>query len=179
MRAPELPKDLSEVFEIAIFKRTESGGFKPLFEMPYWFRTFYPDLSQEEEVKRLSRYVPFLANFLKDAEKFWQKKKKGRLKSREWMESDPKGRKWFVTAVAFNFGDESYLMFEAGQCSQLELEVRKTDTPTAVNEKSDDKELLECKRLLEIIKVENDLLRQVITEYEQQYRGKEEAGKKS
>jgi hypothetical protein len=66
-----------------------------------WFVRLYPDVTAAQEL-RPAEVSPFLANFLIDAESFWEKDEPGRLLSGPWSETALNGEECFLEASAIN-----------------------------------------------------------------------------
>ncbi|NOX87907.1 MAG: hypothetical protein GXO77_02700 [Calditrichaeota bacterium] len=175
MKGQELTQQFFEAMELAVFRRTDREKFEVVMPLPGWFKKLYPEIAEKNEVDRFSRYVSFLTNFLSDAETFWKAERKGRLKSYEWVERDAKGRELILNAVAFVLAGENYFLIECGFASRKDRKVRsdkskgikagirslaEPSAETADKRTEDD--------LLEALRNENELLKQVILEYEEE-----------
>jgi signal transduction histidine kinase len=105
--------------DVALLERHAPGVFAITGQVPRWFLRLYPDLVGQEI--RLAEASPFLANFLIDAESFWEKGEPGRLLSGPWSETALNGEECFLEASAINTNGLKVLALEFQRASIEEL----------------------------------------------------------
>src|SRR5215204_3479695 len=102
--------------DVALLERHAPGVFVIIGQLPRWFVRFYPDVTVAQEL-RLAEASPFLANFLIDAESFWEKGEPGRLLSGPWSETALNGEECFLEASAINTNGLKVLALEFQRAS--------------------------------------------------------------
>ena len=107
-----LMPDLFSVLDTVVMERKDSGSFHLLGAAPEWFQGMVPDPSPKIERMRFAGLFPFLETFLVEAETFWSKRKKGRLKSGTWREADSEGKEYNLEASAVCFKGSKILLIE-------------------------------------------------------------------
>jgi len=108
--------------DVALLERHSAGVFAIIGQLPHWFVRLYPDVTTTPEL-RPAEVSPFLANFLIDAEGFWEKNEPGRLLSGPWSETALNGEECFVEACAINTNGLKVLALEFQRASIEELRV--------------------------------------------------------
>lgn len=78
--------------DVTLLERRAPGAFAIIGQLPRWFARLYPDVAADQEL-RPAEMSPFLANFLIDAENFWEKEEPGRLLSGPWSETALNGER--------------------------------------------------------------------------------------
>jgi signal transduction histidine kinase len=102
--------------DVGLLERHAPGVFAILGQLPRWFVRLYPDVNADQEL-RPAELSPFLANFLIDAESFWEKSEPGRLLSGPWSETALNGEECFLEASAINTGGLKVLALEFQRAS--------------------------------------------------------------
>jgi HD-GYP domain-containing protein (c-di-GMP phosphodiesterase class II) len=86
----------------------DSLSFMCLVEPPIWLRQFAPAISQGQAGNPADD-MPYLDNFLIDANAFWVSNESGKLLSGPWIERDAEGREWPLEAIALQVQGERLL----------------------------------------------------------------------
>jgi signal transduction histidine kinase len=102
---------------VVLLERRAFGEFAILGQLPSWFARLYPDIPAEAVLLRPADASPFLANFLIDAESFWEKNRPGRLLSGPWSEAALNGEECFLEASAINTEGHKILALEFQRAS--------------------------------------------------------------
>jgi hypothetical protein len=77
-----------------------------------WFVELYPEFVSGQPASALGERLPFLENFLFDAEAFWEGDARGRLKSGAWAETLSSGEEVFLEASAARAGANRLVLIE-------------------------------------------------------------------
>ena len=96
--------DLLSSLDMTVMKRLDEGSFRLTGK-----KGFRPE-----------KGLPFLENFLVDAEHFWTDETSGRLNSGPWIETDPSGNDYALEATAVSMGKTKILLIELGPYSSVE-----------------------------------------------------------
>jgi signal transduction histidine kinase/HPt (histidine-containing phosphotransfer) domain-containing protein/methylmalonyl-CoA mutase cobalamin-binding subunit len=91
-----------------LLERHEDGSFGLLSEAPEWFAQFWPDANSEARVS-MQENSPFLANFLVDAEIFWNSGRFGMCESGTWIETNAGGEQTALEARAMHLDGKQVL----------------------------------------------------------------------
>jgi hypothetical protein len=112
MSEESIGSDILAVLGIAVLEQKAGGDFSLVGSAPFWFLQLCPGADAGPEA--LTRFValPFLENFLVDAEAFWTSKSGGRLKSGVWTETGPRGDEFYLEASAVFPGGRKILLIE-------------------------------------------------------------------
>lgn len=102
--------------DVALFERQSPGVFAIIGQLPRWIAHLYPDMTAAQAVP-LVELSPFLANFLIDAESFWEQARPGRLFSGPWSETGLNGEEYFLEASAINTDNLKVLALEFQRAS--------------------------------------------------------------
>ncbi len=97
---------LLRTWGVAVFERLE-GGFRSLGHQPAWLRSLAGGAADFEE---LLERLPFLENFLVDAEEVWSRSGPGVEWSGVWTEVDARGAEWHLEASASRVEDGRCLL---------------------------------------------------------------------
>jgi signal transduction histidine kinase len=96
--------------DILVLERLRGDAFRIVGSIPTWFVELAPaDLLGQEDLQP-GQLFPFLANFLIDAEVFWQKHEVGVVKSGPWRELDRTGKELYLEASAVRWGACQFLL---------------------------------------------------------------------
>ena len=86
-QADSILHDLLLTFDMLVLECIGKGVFQPITQMPYWWQTLFPTTEADVLELEENSLCPFLANFLIDAEKFWDNPQEEQLKSGIWYET--------------------------------------------------------------------------------------------
>ncbi len=106
---------IDEVFaalDIVILERLDDGSFRTIGTVPEWFIRFYPNAVSKRDKLRPEENFSFLANFIVDAEIFWQSNEIGPLKSGIWIEVDRSGNEIYLEVSAVRLKARKILLVE-------------------------------------------------------------------
>ncbi len=109
--------DLLSSLDMTVMKRLDEGSFRLMGTIPDWFKRLYPEAVPGKKGFRPEKGLPFLENFLVDAEHFWTDETSGRLNSGPWIETDPSGNDYALEATAVSMGKTKILLIELGPYS--------------------------------------------------------------
>ena len=101
--------------EVAAMLRLEPGVFRPLGLFPEWTRGLGKALTPIDDRIRVSAEMPFLQDFLEQAEQFWTKNEDRSLESGSWTESAPDGEEFALEATALRLQGDRILMVRSRQ----------------------------------------------------------------
>ncbi len=102
--------DVLAAMHAAVLKRVSLGRFQSLGVLPEWLSTLCGGPS---EALAPGDHVPFLENFLIDAEQLWQGAAAGRARSGVWSEEGADGEELYLEAVAIQSrAGSSYLIVQ-------------------------------------------------------------------
>ena len=94
----------------AVLERMSTGRFRGLSALPDWLAAL---CGGPADVLTPGESMPFLENFLIDAELLWQRGATGRLRSGVWSEATSDDGELFLEAIAIQArGDSSYLIIQ-------------------------------------------------------------------
>jgi signal transduction histidine kinase/CheY-like chemotaxis protein/HPt (histidine-containing phosphotransfer) domain-containing protein len=94
----------------ALFESLGKGEFLPLGDCSAWCRDIFELPSGNAKRIRMADHSPFLANFLVDAEDFWNSKAEGSVSSGNWIERDKTGREIPLEAFALSLDKKKILI---------------------------------------------------------------------
>ncbi|WP_414541178.1 sensor histidine kinase [Nostoc sp. CCY0012] len=104
-------KALFATLNILALERMSAGLFKIIGDIPNWFQQFELQNLISDTDKFIPRnHIPFLENFLIDAEEFWQQNSELKLKSGLWNEIDVNGKEYQFEAYALCVNFEKILL---------------------------------------------------------------------
>ena len=113
--------ELFKLFNAVVLQHTAEDRFVPVAPLPDWFVGLVPEAAQPDASLALAGCFPFLQDFIPEAESFWARRGKGRLRSGIWLESLADGSDLALGASALYLLDKSILMIESPQFSYEEL----------------------------------------------------------
>ncbi len=100
---------------LALFEYLGEGVFRPIGSYP----TFLTDVVGSEAANaptiRLGDGMPFLENFLAEAEEFWNSRLEGRAESGTWIENSQEGNEYALEASAVWLGGRKILLLQNPQ----------------------------------------------------------------
>lgn len=102
--------------DVTLLERRAPSVFAIIGHLPRWFARLYPEVSADHAL-RPAEMSPFLANFLIDAENFWEKEEPGRLLSGPWSETALNGEEYFLEASAMIADGKKMLALEFQRAS--------------------------------------------------------------
>lgn len=100
--------DLFATLNIAVIEYS-NDDFSTIGTVPPWFVNLYQDALQQNILMPVKK-IPFLENFLIDAEYFWQGNETEPLKSGIWSEIDTSGNECYLEATAVRLEDRKLLL---------------------------------------------------------------------
>ncbi|WYL98501.1 MAG: HAMP domain-containing sensor histidine kinase [Gloeotrichia echinulata CP02] len=113
--------DLFAALNVLVLERINLGSFKITGTIPSWVSRFCRQtLTSGTEVLIPLEKFTFLANFMIDAEEFWQQKKDIKLKSGLWIDKDLAGEEYNFEAVAIWVNSRKFLLIELTEDSYHE-----------------------------------------------------------
>jgi response regulator RpfG family c-di-GMP phosphodiesterase len=104
-----LPSSILAQLGILALERGSDGFFTRIGPDHEWFRHLFPDLAADGPLT-FEDSMPFLANFVVDAEEWWREGSGEHLVSGPWVETDDEGREWPLEATALRVGDRHVLL---------------------------------------------------------------------
>jgi signal transduction histidine kinase len=105
--------DLFAVLKVLVLERVNIGCFKITGTMPNWLTQFCRRrVASGMKVLIPDEELPFLENFLIDAEEFWQQNSGTQLKSGLWVNADLTGNEYYFEASAVNVDGKKILLVE-------------------------------------------------------------------
>ncbi len=107
-----LLNDLFARLNIVVLKQAENDSFTLIGQVPGWFHLFCKGARTSPEGLAPQHRMPFLENFLIDAEEFWARPHGGRLTSGPWIETDDEGNEYALEASAVNLGEDRIVVIE-------------------------------------------------------------------
>lgn len=119
----EFVNELFSGLEVVAFESAADGSLHLASEVPEWFARVCPEQVGAPTRASLSERFPFLANFLIDAEAFWQAQSSGRLKSGLWIDTDATGSECQLEASAICLRQTRLLLIEAAGQADQELQI--------------------------------------------------------
>jgi signal transduction histidine kinase len=116
----EICRELFAAFDQVVLERIDHRSFHLVGIPADWFRRFFPDASTTQSRSNLESIFPFLENFLIDAERFWQGRDRGILKSGFWSEISPQGQECQLEAFAVCLSNRKVLLLELAEAAYQE-----------------------------------------------------------
>ncbi|MFN6568161.1 HAMP domain-containing sensor histidine kinase [Dendronalium sp. ChiSLP03b] len=105
--------DLFATLNILILERLQDSLFRITGTTPNWIERFFGRrFTSEIDILIPQEEFPFLANFLIDAEEFWQSNSSIKLSSGLWSEVDLTGKEYQFEAYAVCVNDKKILLIE-------------------------------------------------------------------
>jgi signal transduction histidine kinase len=103
---------LLERLNTVVWEWQPDGTFVAHGKPAQWFAQLYPQLRAPYQRACLQKEIPFLGNFLVDAEDFWQQATTEVLKSGPWTEVDSVGQEYYLEATAVRLNEHKLLLLE-------------------------------------------------------------------
>ncbi len=100
------------LLDVLVLERSATTLFQVIGTPPQWFFCLYPQVAENCQRLCPGEHSAFLANFLIDAEGFWQSKAVGRLRSGPWSETDASGTEYHLEASAVYGNGRNVLVVE-------------------------------------------------------------------
>jgi signal transduction histidine kinase/CheY-like chemotaxis protein len=110
MSAPDLYQALLRTEGYAVLEPAGAGKLRLLGSPPAWMHTLFGAGVATGSVLPAAQRMPFLENFLVDAQEFWKAKSDGRAESGTWVEWDEAGREIALEAFALCLEGKSLLI---------------------------------------------------------------------
>lgn len=108
----EFINELFSGLEVMALEITAEHDLHPASRFPDWFVQLFPQSVTQLNRATLSERFPFLANFLIDAEAFWQEQRSGKLDSGHWIETDESGAECQLEASAISVHQTRLLLLQ-------------------------------------------------------------------
>lgn len=121
-RTQEFASRLFTGLEFVVLDYLPDGSLKLCSGIPAWFARICPTPPAELSREALSERFPFLANFLIDADQFYQTHDSGRLRSGVWIEGDSADNEYRLEASAVCLDNTRLLLFETMDFADKELQ---------------------------------------------------------
>jgi hypothetical protein len=112
MNDSQFMQKLFAALDTIVLERKDLNHFRSIGDFPDWFLKVYPEANLQKEDLTFQSRLPFLENFLIDAEEFWSQNKPGRIRSGPWIETDYLGKDWELEASATLVNDRRILLIE-------------------------------------------------------------------
>lgn len=94
----------------ALFEYLGEGTLRYASRPPAWCRTLFGEDISADGILKLEGQLPFLENFLVDAEEFWSSHKEGHAESGSWIERGSQGEEYALEASALWLDDKRILV---------------------------------------------------------------------
>ncbi|HWQ35181.1 MAG TPA: PAS domain S-box protein [Blastocatellia bacterium] len=118
----EFVNELFTGLEVVALEALADGSLNLVSRLPDWFAQIWPEAVAGLSRTSLGERFPFLANFLVDAEEFWQGRKPGRLKSGLWIDLNTAGSECQLEASAICLRQTRLLLIESGSLADQEMQ---------------------------------------------------------
>ncbi|WP_414562715.1 MULTISPECIES: sensor histidine kinase [unclassified Anabaena] len=106
-------KALFAALNILALERMSAGSFKIIGDIPNWLQRFnLQNLISDTDKFLPHNHIPFLENFLIDAEEFWLQNSELKLKSGLWNEIDVNGKEYQFEAYALCVNSQKILLIK-------------------------------------------------------------------
>ena len=102
--------NLLAALDILVMEHLHDDYFGVIGTIPEWFGQLYPGAPSERDKLMPGKKLPFLENFLIDAESFWMENDAKLLKSGLWSESDISGKEYHLEASAVRLENKKVLL---------------------------------------------------------------------
>lgn len=99
----------------ALFEFAGEDSLRTVTELPSWCRAVMGEELPPDRLFKLEGRLPFLENFLVDAQEFWSSGETGRAESGPWVESGPDGEEIALEAFALWLEGKRILMVQNPQ----------------------------------------------------------------
>ncbi len=104
-------QELFSALDIAVLRRDRDGHLELMSsEKPRWMAYFPLLLGLGSSEAEDDTSYSFIGHFLEEAHDFWNQKKRGRIGSGTWVETDDNGKEHLFEAVAMKTGHEEILV---------------------------------------------------------------------
>jgi hypothetical protein len=100
---------------LALFEYLGEGEFRPLGSPPAFLIGILGSPATQAPTLRLGDNMPFLDNFIADAEEFWNSRSEGRAESGAWIEKGEDGRERALEASAVWLAGRKILLLQNPQ----------------------------------------------------------------
>jgi signal transduction histidine kinase len=100
---------------LALFEYLGEGEFRPLGSPPPFLAAILGSPATQAPTLRLGDNMPFLDNFIADAEEFWNSRSEGRAESGAWIEKGEDGRERALEASAVWLAGRKILLLQNPQ----------------------------------------------------------------
>jgi len=100
---------------LALFEYLGEGVFRPIGSPPAFLAAILGDRAVNAPTLRLGDSMPFLDNFVADAEEFWNSRSKGRAESGAWIEKGQDGSECALEASAVWLAGRKILLLQNPQ----------------------------------------------------------------
>lgn len=103
--------EILAALDLVVFERRAGGVFERIGTAPPWFTRVFPERSLDGMVS-VAESLPFLGNFLADAEDVWRSGHDARLRSDPFMMVDRSGEEVTLVASALLVANRCFLVLE-------------------------------------------------------------------
>ena len=112
--------NLLAALDILVMEHLHDGYFGIIGTVPEWFVQLYPGAPSERNKLMPGKKLPFLENFLIDAESFWMENDAKLLKSGLWSEIDISGKEYHLEASAVRLENKKVLLISSVEIAYKE-----------------------------------------------------------
>ena len=109
-----------EQLQLGMFEYLGRGDFRPIVPLPRFIFAILGSGAANAPVLRLGDLMPFLDNFIIDAEEFWNSHVEGRAESGPWIEEDEQKRQLALEASAMRVANRRVMIIQNGEERQQE-----------------------------------------------------------
>ena len=110
-----LYSDFLEEHRLGLFEYLGQGVFRPIGKSPGFLANILGAQTAKAPTLRLGESMPFLDNFVTDAEEFWNSRAEGRAESGAWIEKGEDGREQALEASALWLAGRKVLLIQNPQ----------------------------------------------------------------
>jgi len=100
---------------LGLFEYLGQGVFRPVGPPPRFLSAILGGVAANSPTLRLGNSMPFVENFIVDAEEFWNSHAEGRAESGAWIEEDEGGREQALEASAVWLAGRKVLLIQNAQ----------------------------------------------------------------
>lgn len=111
MMSESITDELFAALNIVVLELMDDRGFKVIGQVPDWFSQFERDIASKRDRLTLEKFH-FIANFIIDAENFWNSSEAEPLSSGIWIETDLSGKEYQFEAIAIRLRQKKILLIE-------------------------------------------------------------------
>jgi signal transduction histidine kinase/CheY-like chemotaxis protein len=109
MKMPDVLENALAEMGFALLDYRGNGEFRPIAKLPAWFSEIWASAGNSSHPIPLSQILPFVENFLLEAEAFWKLPGGAGCQSETWIEKAPSGREIPLQARALLLDEKRIL----------------------------------------------------------------------